>query len=65
MMEACKVETQFANANGFIKLCSKLQVRHNTNIYLPVRNASYKISETELRSYTLGRNSNRNGVPWK
>ena len=65
VMEARKVEKQFANANGFIKLCSKIRVLHNTNIYLPVRNASYKISETELRSYTLGRNSNRNGVPWK
>lgn len=64
-MGACKVEKQFANANGFITLCSKLRVLHNTNIYLPVRSASYKISETELRSYTLGRNSNRNGVPWK
>lgn len=65
MMGARKVETQFANANGFIKLRSKLRVLHNTNIYLPVRNASYKIFETELRSYTLGRSPNRNGVPWK
>lgn len=65
VMEARKVETQFANGNGFIKLCSKLWVLHNTNIYLPVRNTSYKIFETELRSYTLGRNTKRNGVPWK